>query len=130
MGVQIGYAMRVRSLIYFGVIEWHQVDRVLPQFGGVQSRSPKALDLDYLHSKDGRGGDRWFPGEYPTWHVEWETRMASVLDFLVHPHLGLDQDLLDWWYELPQRFLSPEGLLGDPRGGKSMRLLPPEVHRY
>ncbi|RYQ89967.1 hypothetical protein Ahy_B09g096330 isoform D [Arachis hypogaea] len=26
----------VTSLIYFAVIEWHQIDRVLPQFGGVQ----------------------------------------------------------------------------------------------
>ncbi|XP_015953226.1 serine/threonine-protein phosphatase 7 long form homolog [Arachis duranensis] len=25
----------VMSLIYFAVVEWHQVDRVLPQFGGV-----------------------------------------------------------------------------------------------
>ncbi|RYR02452.1 hypothetical protein Ahy_B06g081244 [Arachis hypogaea] len=28
----------VTSLIYFAVIEWHQIDRVLPQFGGVQPR--------------------------------------------------------------------------------------------
>ncbi|RYR00264.1 hypothetical protein Ahy_B07g088370 [Arachis hypogaea] len=26
----------VTALIYFAVIEWHQIDRVLPQFGGVQ----------------------------------------------------------------------------------------------
>ncbi|QHO09326.1 uncharacterized protein DS421_14g480310 [Arachis hypogaea] len=26
----------VTSLIYFAVIKWHQIDKVLPQFGGVQ----------------------------------------------------------------------------------------------
>ncbi|MED6220010.1 hypothetical protein PIB30_041023 [Stylosanthes scabra] len=31
-----------------GQERWHQVDRVLPQFGGVQSRPRKALDLDFM----------------------------------------------------------------------------------
>ncbi|XP_020961145.1 protein MAIN-LIKE 1-like [Arachis ipaensis] len=48
----------VTSLIYFAVIEWHQIDRVLPQFGGVQPRPHPALNIDFLMSKDGRGGDR------------------------------------------------------------------------
>ncbi|MED6210525.1 hypothetical protein PIB30_064897 [Stylosanthes scabra] len=59
----------VTVLIYFGVIEWHQVDWVFPQLGEVQARPPRALDMDYLHSKDGWGGDRWFSKEYPTWHT-------------------------------------------------------------
>ncbi|QHO52360.1 serine/threonine-protein phosphatase 7 long form homolog [Arachis hypogaea] len=50
----------VTTLIYFAVIEWHQVDQMLPQFGGVQSQPRAALDIDFLMSKDGRGGDRWF----------------------------------------------------------------------
>ncbi|MED6178229.1 hypothetical protein PIB30_105601 [Stylosanthes scabra] len=108
----------VMALIYFGTIEWHQVDKVLPQFGGVQSRPRKALDLDFMHSKDGRGEDRWFPGKYSTWHKDWENWMAHVLVFPVHPHPGPDREFLDWWYELPHRFLSPEVLLADPRGGE------------
>ncbi|MED6163981.1 hypothetical protein PIB30_085196 [Stylosanthes scabra] len=44
--------------------------------------------------------------------------MASVLDFPVYPHPGPDREFLDWWYELPHRFLSLKGLLGDPRGGE------------
>ncbi|MED6115617.1 hypothetical protein PIB30_092397 [Stylosanthes scabra] len=81
----------VTMLIYFAAIEWHQVDWVLPQFGGVQSRPPKALDLDYLHSKDGRGEIDGFQA---------------------------NQEFLYWWYGLPHRFLSPEALLGDPREGE------------
>ncbi|RYR29285.1 hypothetical protein Ahy_B01g053651 [Arachis hypogaea] len=73
------------SLIYFVVIEWHQVDRVLPQFGGVQPFPQSALNIDFLMAKDGRGSDR------------------------------LSHDFLDWWAQHGQRFLSPELLLGDPR---------------
>ncbi|QHN98917.1 uncharacterized protein DS421_13g393480 [Arachis hypogaea] len=51
-------------LIYFAVIEWHQVDRVLPQLGGVQHEPETASNIDWLHAKDGRGGDKWFPSYY------------------------------------------------------------------
>ncbi|RYQ97649.1 hypothetical protein Ahy_B08g093728 [Arachis hypogaea] len=40
------------TLIYF------IVDRVLPQLGGVYHRPLPTLDIDFLMTKDGRGGDR------------------------------------------------------------------------
>ncbi|RYQ96726.1 hypothetical protein Ahy_B08g092585 [Arachis hypogaea] len=41
----------VMALIYFAVVEWHQIDRVLSQFCGVQPRPQAAPDIDFLMSK-------------------------------------------------------------------------------
>ncbi|RYR58582.1 hypothetical protein Ahy_A05g024433 [Arachis hypogaea] len=71
----------VTSLIYFVVIEWHQIDRVLPQFGGVQPRPHPALDIDFLMSKDERGGDHWFPSTLQHCNLYWESRADNVLRF-------------------------------------------------
>ncbi|QHN83572.1 uncharacterized protein DS421_20g705890 [Arachis hypogaea] len=75
----------VTSLIYFAVIEWHQIDRILPQVGGVQARPQPALNIDFLMSKDERGDP------------------------------GPSHDFLKWWSQHGKRFLSPEMYLGDPR---------------
>ncbi|RYQ83336.1 hypothetical protein Ahy_B10g101978 [Arachis hypogaea] len=87
----------VTSLIYFAVIEWHQIDRVLPQFGGVQPRPHPALNIDFLMSKDGRGGDRWFPYHLQKWHLHWESRAESVLRFDVVADPGPSHEFLEWW---------------------------------
>ncbi|RYR15191.1 hypothetical protein Ahy_B04g071919 isoform A [Arachis hypogaea] len=76
----------VTSLIYFAVIEWHQIDRVLPQFGGVQ-----------------------------IWHLHWESRADHVLRFDVVADPGPSHDYLQWWSQHGKKFLSPEMYLGDPR---------------
>ncbi|RYR54997.1 hypothetical protein Ahy_A06g030257 [Arachis hypogaea] len=104
------------SLIYFAVVEWHQVDRVLPQFGGVQPLPRPALNIDFFMSKDGRGGDRWFPAHLAEWHLHWQERVEHILQFDIVPDPGPSHDFLTWWYQHGKRFLSPEMLLGDPRG--------------
>ncbi|MED6137182.1 hypothetical protein PIB30_062668 [Stylosanthes scabra] len=66
-------------LINFGTIEWHQVDRVIPQFGGVQNRPHMALNIDFMHAKDGRGSDQWFLQTYQRWHGFWQPGLRSCL---------------------------------------------------
>ncbi|QHO02938.1 uncharacterized protein DS421_13g428040 [Arachis hypogaea] len=78
------------TLIYFAVIEWYPVDRVLPQFGGVQGRPRAALNIDFLMAQ-------------------------HVLQFDIVPDPRPSHEYLDWWYQHGRRFLSPELILGDPR---------------
>ncbi|QHN84936.1 uncharacterized protein DS421_16g533020 [Arachis hypogaea] len=106
----------VTSLIYFAVVEWHQVDRVLPQFGGVQPPLHPALNIDFLMSKDGRGGDRWFPSHLQYWHLHWETRAEHILQFDIVADPSPSHEFLGWWHQHGKRFLSPEMYLGDQRG--------------
>ncbi|RYR10915.1 hypothetical protein Ahy_B05g079396 [Arachis hypogaea] len=105
----------ITSLIYFAAIEWHQVDRVLPQFGGVQHLLQPALNIDWLHAKDGKGGDRWFPTYYQEWHKLWENRIQSIIwvDRVLDP--GPSADYLEWWCRVAHRFLSPDVAFQDPR---------------
>ncbi|RYQ99201.1 hypothetical protein Ahy_B07g087094 [Arachis hypogaea] len=44
----------VTSLTYFIVIEWHKVDRVIPQLSNIRHLPEKALNIDWLHMKDAR----------------------------------------------------------------------------
>ncbi|RYR31726.1 hypothetical protein Ahy_B01g056601 [Arachis hypogaea] len=86
------------SLIYFAVIEWHQVDRVLPQLGGVQHEPEPTSNIDWLHAKDGRGGNRWFPSYYQVWHLSWQNRFNAVLSIPRVPDPGPSANFLRWWY--------------------------------
>ncbi|RYR40477.1 hypothetical protein Ahy_A09g046233 [Arachis hypogaea] len=80
------------------------------------SASPSVgSEIDWLHAKDGRGGDRWFPTYYREWHQHWEDRHVTVIpvDRVADP--GPSAEYLDWWCRVAYRFLSPEVAFQDPR---------------
>ncbi|MED6132573.1 hypothetical protein PIB30_020219 [Stylosanthes scabra] len=78
-------------LIYFGTIEWHQVDWVIPQFGGVQNRPHAALNIDFLHAKDGQGSDQF----------------EQLFDVAQSADPDPTADFLQWWILAARRYLVP-----------------------
>ncbi|MED6166682.1 hypothetical protein PIB30_111715, partial [Stylosanthes scabra] len=98
----------VCTLIYFGTIEWHQVDRMIPQFGGVQNYPHRPLNIDWLHARDGRGGDRWFPTTYQSWHGRWDSRHEQTFTVVEVQDPGPSAGYLRWWFLAARRFLAPD----------------------
>ncbi|MED6194840.1 hypothetical protein PIB30_032270 [Stylosanthes scabra] len=94
-------------LIYFGSFEWHQVDQVIPQFGGVQNAPHRPLNIDFLHARDGRVIDRWWPRHYQRWHGLWATPFDQVFEVAQSGDPGASADFLRWWYLTRKRYLAP-----------------------
>ncbi|MED6120699.1 hypothetical protein PIB30_023464 [Stylosanthes scabra] len=86
-------------LIYFRTIEWHQVDQVIPQFRGVQNRPHAALNINFMHAKNGRGNDQWFPQTF-----------AQLFDVAQSADPGPTADFLQWWILAARRYLVPANL--------------------
>ncbi|MED6122227.1 hypothetical protein PIB30_037822 [Stylosanthes scabra] len=95
------------TLIYFGCIEWHQVDRVIPQFGGVQNAPHRPVNIDWLHARDGREGDRWFPSAYQSWHGLWYSRHDHTFTVEEVQDPGPSADYFRWWFLAGKRYLAP-----------------------
>ncbi|QHO35526.1 uncharacterized protein DS421_9g276190 [Arachis hypogaea] len=72
------------ALIYVASIEWHQVDRILSQLGGVQHIPEPAINIDFLLSKD----DLHPSAEYLDWWFRVARRFLSHDRLLMDPRAG------------------------------------------
>ncbi|MED6224823.1 hypothetical protein PIB30_087818, partial [Stylosanthes scabra] len=84
-------------------------------FGGVQDIPGHPVNIDFLHSKDGRGGDRWFPHTYQTWHGMWDARAERVLGIHRVADPGASELYLRWWFLAGKRFLCSDAAHVDVR---------------
>ncbi|MED6108347.1 hypothetical protein PIB30_023115 [Stylosanthes scabra] len=78
-----------------------------PQFGGVQNRPHRALSIDFLHAKDGRVSDQWFPQTFRHWHALWATRFEQLFQVLPSADPGPTADFIRWWILAGRRYLVP-----------------------
>ncbi|MED6141513.1 hypothetical protein PIB30_104167, partial [Stylosanthes scabra] len=65
--------------------------------------------------KDGRGGDRWFPHTYQTWHGMWDARPERVLGIHRVADPGASELYLRWWFLAGKRFLCGDAAHVDVR---------------
>ncbi|MED6193565.1 hypothetical protein PIB30_020709 [Stylosanthes scabra] len=84
-----------------------EVDRVIPQFGGVQNCPHPALNIDFLHAKDGRRSDQWFPQTFQRWHALWATRFQQLFQVVPSADPGPTADFIRWWILAGRRYLVP-----------------------
>ncbi|RYR38534.1 hypothetical protein Ahy_A09g043579 [Arachis hypogaea] len=85
------------SLLCFAFIEWHQVDRVVRQFGGLQHILTRLLNIDEMHRLYGEV--RWFPQLLGGSHELWDAQADHCLH--IHHHIDLCPSLpyMSWYLQ-------------------------------
>ncbi|MED6212197.1 hypothetical protein PIB30_080882, partial [Stylosanthes scabra] len=100
----------VCPLLCFSIVEWHQVDRVVRQFGSRQYIPSQPLNIDEMHVHDGRWGrGEWYPEFLQGWYEMWRGRAVHRLPLDLHPDLWPSQSYLEWYIQWANLVLVGQG---------------------
>ncbi|MED6195283.1 hypothetical protein PIB30_036483 [Stylosanthes scabra] len=97
----------VCSLLYFAIVEWHQVDRVNMQLGASQHIPLMPLNIDVMHRHDGRWGRcEWYPRFLQGWYDMCHDCTQSRLTLeMVVCGVQLSRQYLRWYYQWAHLYL-------------------------
>jgi len=102
--------LTVSPLICFHIVEWHQPDRVLRQFGMRQTVPTLCNTLPQLHQIDLRGkhDQNWHQihAEYISF---WRARHGRCAQGEIINESDVSNDYLSWYDSITRRFITPDG---------------------
>ena len=96
-------------LIFFDIVEWHHLERVLLQFGLIQCiHLTSYVDSD-LHSIDRRGRPQFDWRLYHERYVAlWEARGDHIVTAEpIEPHMDYHALYMTWYRRITRRFITP-----------------------
>ncbi|XP_065880821.1 serine/threonine-protein phosphatase 7 long form homolog [Euphorbia lathyris] len=101
----------VVPLICFHIVEWHQPDRVMRQFGLQQPIPVKPHQDDALHTIDLRGNQElsWLT-QHASYNSLWDDRHSRVIHGEpTQDRLQYNSEYMTWYRKITRRWISPMG---------------------